>query len=523
MSTRHRRAIAVAALAGLGFIAGPATGQGLAPIVYTVRIPAPATHYAYVEVVVPAAGRRSLDLMMATWSPGFYRVEDYAGRVEDLLARASGGAPLSVERTGRNRWKVPTGGAVSVSVSYRLLCDQRSVTTNSVSSELGVLNGAATFLTLAEPGPRAHEVRLELPAEWKMAMTALARTPDGLPNHYRAADFDTLVDSPIVAGALEVHEFEVEGSRHLLVDVGERERWDGRRAAGDLERMVRAVRRLWGFLPFERYVFLNVFRQGGGGLEHKDSTLLTADAARVATPPGYARWLAFAGHEYFHAFNVKRLRPVELGPFDYESAPRTSSLWISEGLTSYYAGILLARAGLTSAQDFLASLSAQIERLQQQPGRLLQTLEQSSLDVWSNSLSGVNPNEKTVSYYVKGQVVGFLLDARIRASTAGAMSLDDVMRAAYRRYAADRGFTADEFRAVAEGVAGVDLKAWFKKAIASTEELDYSEALDWFGLRFAAVDGEDAKSSWNLAIRDGASDSQKARLRALLEPSAERR
>lgn len=470
MITHHRRAIAVAALAGvLGFIPGPAAGQGLDPIVYTVRVPDPATHYALVEVAVPAAGRSSLDLMMATWSPGFYRVEDYAGRVQDLLARARGGAPLSVERTSSNRWKVPTGGAATVTVSYRLLCDQRSVTTNSVSNELGVLNGAATFLTLAEPGP-------------------------------------------------QVHEFEVEGSRHALVDVGEREQWDGRRAAGDLQRMVSAVRRLWGFLPFERYLFLNVFRQGGGGLEHKDSTLLTANAARVATPAGYARWLDFVGHEYFHAFNVKRLRPVELGPFDYESAPRTSSLWISEGLTSYYAEILLARAGLTSALEFLASLSAQIERLQKQPGRLLQTLEQSSLDVWSNSLSGVNPNEKTVSYYIKGQVVGFLLDARIRAATTGAKSLDDVMRDAYRRYAADRGFTADEFRSVAEGVAGVDLNAWFKKAIASTEELDYSEALDWFGLRFAAVDGAEAKSIWNLAIRDGASDAQKARLRALLEP-----
>jgi predicted metalloprotease with PDZ domain len=280
--------------------------------------------------------------------------------------------------------------------------------------------------------------------------------------------------------------------------------------------MVRAVRRFWGFLPYRRYVFLNVFRQGGGGLEHKNSTLLTVNAARVATPEGYRSWLAFAGHEYFHAFNVKRLRPAELGPFDYEKEPRTTSLWLSEGVTSYYAALMLSRAGLTAPPDFLASMSSVIRQLQQAPGRLVQTLEQSSYDVWNNSLSGVNPNATTVSYYVKGEVVGLLLDAHIRQMTGGSRSLDDVMRLAYERYAGDRGFTPDEFRATAEEVARIDLRDWFRRALASTEELDYAEALSWYGLRFAASSAQDPKAAWTLEARDDASDAQKTQLRALL-------
>jgi predicted metalloprotease with PDZ domain len=168
--------------------------------------------------------------------------------------------------------------------SYRITGDRRSVTSNWVSEDLVVLNGAPTFLTLVEPGdrPRPHDVRLELPAKCRRSISALPAPPHGGPNDYRAADYDTLVDSPIVAGDLSIHEFEVEGSQHLLADAGAIGPWDGARAAGDLEKIVRATRRFWGFLPFRRYVFLNVFRAGAGGLEHKDSTLLTANPARGA-------------------------------------------------------------------------------------------------------------------------------------------------------------------------------------------------------------------------------------------------
>jgi predicted metalloprotease with PDZ domain len=510
--------VPVAALVGL---VGPAPracpAEAVEPITYTVRFPVPDTHIAEVEASYPTDGRASIELMMPVWTPGFYRVENYAGQVRDLSGRTPDGQALRVEQPQKNHWTVQTGGAKRVVVSYALRCESRSVTTNWVGDDLAVLNGAATFLTLVETGKRPHDIRLELAAGWGRSMTGLDAAPGGGADHYRAADFDTLVDSPIVAGNLEVHEFEVGGSNHLVVSAGDFAGWDGKRAAADLKKVVEEHRRMWGFLPFQRYVFLCVFRRGGGGLEHRNSTLVTTRAAAMRTPTSYRSWLNFVSHEYFHAFNAKRLRPVELGPFDYEKEPRTTGLWVAEGVTAYYDGLLTTRARLAAPQDFLARLSGNIDRLQKMPGRRQQTLEQASLDVWTSSFSGIGGGNTTVSYYVKGPVVAFLLDAKVRRETDGVKTLDDVMKLAYQRYSGEKGFTAEQFRQTAEEVAGVDLRAWFQTAVGSTEELDYAEALDWLGLRFAP--GEGATKTWRLEVRDDATAAQRGRLKAWLGPA----
>jgi len=386
----------------------PGKAQALEPIVYTVKFPSPDKNVAEVAAVFPTDKRPSVEIMMAVWSPGFYRVEDYAQRVEGLIARTTEGGPLAVDSTRKNRWRIKTNGLSKVVVSYRLSCKQSSVTTNYVGDDLAVLNGAAAFITLVEQAHRPHEVQLELPAKWQRSATALEPAADGKPNHYQAPDYDTLVDSPIVAGAPVVHEFEVDGSKHFLVDVGEIGPWDGAKAAVAIKKIVTETRRFWGFLPFKTYYFLNVFRRGGGGLEHKNSTLLTASPSRMANGHASFRWLSFVSHEYFHAFNVKRLRPVELGPFDYEDPPQTGSLWISEGLTTYFGDLIVARAGLCKREEYLAAMSSHIDQLQNSAGRLVQSLEQSSLDVWSSGTSGVGRNRATsVSYYVKGLSSGF--------------------------------------------------------------------------------------------------------------------
>ena len=285
------RVALVAALIGLtGLTPRSGRAQALEPIIYNLGVPAPGKHIAEVEAIVPAGKGPSIEIMMATWSPGFYRVEDYAKRVQGLSARTTDGVPLEVEATRKNRWRIQTHGGPKVVVSYRLVCEQSSVTTNYVGDALGVINGAPTFITLVEQARRPHEVRLALPPEWKRSVTALDPAADGRPNHYLAPDYDTLVDSPIVAGDPVVHEFEVDGSKHFLVDVGDVGSFDGQTAAEELRKIVEETRRFWGFLPFKKYYFLNVFRRGGGGLEHKNSTLLTASANRTANARGNLGW-----------------------------------------------------------------------------------------------------------------------------------------------------------------------------------------------------------------------------------------
>jgi predicted metalloprotease with PDZ domain len=530
-------------------------GKAADPIRYTVTFPAPEKHLAQVEAVFPTEKKAAIELYMPVWSPGFYRVEDYAKNVEGLEARTPDGMKLGVEQSRKNRWRITCGSNAKIIVTYQLKCEGRSVTTNWVDDKMAVLNGAPTFATLVESMRRPHEIKIELPPNWKQSMTALEPASDGLANRYRAVDYETLVDSPIVAGDPSVHEFQVDGRRHFLVDIGETGQWDGQKAARDLEKIVTETRRFWGLLPFKKYYFLNVFRFGGGGLEHRDSTLLTASPGRLAASGADYRWFSFVSHEYFHAFNVKRLRPVELGPFDYENPPHTSSLWIAEGLTSYFGELIVTRAGLGKTDDFLAAISGHIGQLQTAPGRLVQTLEQSSLDVWSGGTSGVGRNRSTtVSYYVKGPVVGFLLDAKIRHATGDKKGFDDAMRLAYTRYAGERGFTAEQFRATTEEIAGLNLKEWFHHALASTEELDYAEALDWYGLRFAPPDepaekgsdqpgekaatdatpksslkpasdvakkqagtrSDEARRRWRLEVRPDATEAQKTHLRSLI-------
>jgi predicted metalloprotease with PDZ domain len=483
---------------------------------YTVAFPDLISHTAVVGAHVPTDGRASLELMMPVWSPGYYKVENYADRVNEFSARSPSGAALEVEHAASNRWRIATSGAREVVVRYRVVADQQFVTANWVGDSLIVINGAPTFVTIADTVHRAADVKLDLPAGWRSA-TSLDSVPDGLRDHYQAADYDELVDSPIVAGDLRLRSFAVDGSRHSIVDAGNIDSWDSEHAAHDLARIVDEHRRFWKKLPYDRYVLLNVFRRGGGGLEHRNSTLLTSNASRSSTKPAYLGWLNFVSHEYFHAMNVKRLRPIELGPFDYEGAPKTPSLWISEGLTTYYGDLMVARSGLAGAPEFLDWMSALIGQLQNTPGRLVQTLSQSSLDVWNSENSAVGMDRaNTVSYYTKGPVVGFLLDATIRRLTRDRKSLDDVMRLAYARYSGPRGFTPEQFRAVASEVAGVDLDGWFHRALDTTAELDYDDALAWYGLRFDG--GEDAKARWQLRARPDATAIQRAHLQSLLAP-----
>lgn len=478
------KALVLALLIGC---ASAAWAQELGPIQYVVSFPSPHTHYLEVDATVPTGGQPQIDLMMPVWTPGSYLVREYARNVEALAARDGRGRMLSVEKTRKNRWRVSTGGAPKVSVKYNVYAREMSVRTNWVEDRFALINGAPTFVTLVEARQRPHEVRLQLPPDWKLTLTGLPAAPGGQPHHYRAPDYDTLVDSPIVAGNPAVYQFEVAGKPHYLVDVGEAGAWDGARAARDLEQVVRAALKMWRQLPYDKYLFLNMITESTGGLEHKNSTVMMTSRSSTATRPAYLTWLGTASHEFFHAWNVKRLRPIELGPFDYENENYTKSLWIAEGFTEYYSSVLVHRAGLSSQSEFLQALSANVESLQTSPGRLVQPVDMASYDAWIKYYRpDENSADSSVSYYTKGAVLAFLLDARIRHATGGSKTLDDAMRLAYERYSGLKGYTPDDFKRLVEEVGGsqAGIRDWFAKAVESTEELDYREALDWFGLLF---------------------------------------
>ena len=477
---------------GLATSAGVSAASNGDPIRYTVRFPDPQTHYVSIEATLPASGQPEVEVFMPVWTPGSYLVREFARNVEAITVSDPAGKPLVFSKSRKNRWRIKTNGAPEIRFSYRVYSREMSVRTNWVEDSFALLNGAPTFVTLVGGLARPHDVRIELPPRWKTTMPGLPDAPDGRPHHYLAPDYDTLVDSPILAGNPAVYRFEVDGIPHFLVNQGEAGVWDGPRSAADAEKIVRENREMWGALPYKKYVFLNMITESGGGLEHRNSVCMMTTRWATRTRKSYIGWLDLVAHEYFHAWNIKRLRPAELGPFDYENENPTRSLWVAEGITDYYAPLTLRRAALSSTQEFLGtdtppspgSLSATIATLQSTPGRLVQSAEQSSYDAW---IKFYRPDENSVntsvSYYTKGAVVGWLLDARIRHATGGAKSLDDLMRLAFEKFSGEQGFTPEEFKATAATIAGKPLGDFFRHTVESTEELDYTEALDWFGLR----------------------------------------
>ncbi len=516
-----RLTVAVAVLVAGWLTPGALTraqSDKLEPLIYTIRFPQPISRSFTVDVTVPTEKRDSVDLMMAIWSPGFYGLQNYADRVSSFAATAPDGTALEFTKPTPSRWTIKTGGRPSFNISYVVAAPRGSNLSNGVTETSAVIIGPASYITLVEKAHRQAEVRLELPDGWKGSMTSLDAASDGKPNHYVAPDYDILADSPILAGVdLSITEFDVSGIKHYWTYLGKAE-WEGPKVVEALAPLLEEHVRFWGGLPYKKYAFLNIIVTGGGsGVEHLNSVAITTSGREPTTQDAKFRNAAFISHEYFHAMNVKRLRPVELGPFDYEHSPVTTGLWVGEGLTSYFGDLLAERSGLGSPQDYLAFESKHITDLQvNQPGRLVQTLEQSSSQMFEQI-----PRDKKVDYYVKGPVVGLVLDAHIRKLTDDKKSMDDVIRLEYQRWSGAKGYTADEFNKTVSDAAGADVSALLHKLIATTEEVDYTEMLDWFGLRFMTDSGDPTKT-WTLEVRPDATAAQKQHFAAFMARSNSR-
>ncbi|EDY82617.1 peptidase, M61 (glycyl aminopeptidase) family protein [Verrucomicrobiia bacterium DG1235] len=459
-------------------------------ISYTLQFPDASRHYMDVEMRVPTDGADIIDLFMPVWTPGSYLVREYSRNVISLEAEDLTGGDLDVSKTIKNRWRVDAGGSEWIVVRYRLFCREINVRGNWVESDFAVINGAPTFLSVVDDYQRPYRVTVDLPAEWERTCSPLA--PAGDENSYWAPDFDTLVDSPLIAGAPQVDRFEVDGVDHFLVTLGGGGVWDNARVARNVQHLVKTQRDFWGGLPYsEPYYVFNLLTGSRGGLEHRQSLMMTADRWYSMNRGGVRSWLSLVSHEFFHVWNGKRLRPVELGPFEYEHENYCSSLWVVEGITSYYQHVLLARAGYNTNDQYLGALSGSIAGTERTPGRFVQSLSASSFDAW---IKAYRREENSVnalfSYYSGGAVAGFLIDAEIQRASGGEASLDDVLLEAYEHFSGEQGYSESEFISLASEVAGEDLGPWFDRLVRQPGAFDYQPALDWFGLEF-----EHSKSS----------------------------
>jgi len=455
-------------------------------IAFTVSMSKAYTHLLEVEmrVQIPANLQvpNETDLVMPVWTPGSYLIREFERHVQDFAADANGRA-LDWAKVNKNTWRVKTSGVRQWRATYRVYANELSVRTSELNSDHAFWNNAA-LLMYREGSINAPATLRILPAPgWKIA-TGLPAV-DGQPNTFRAENFDVLYDSPVECSNFKQIDFEVRGVPHRIVIDGEGN-YDQKRMLAGVQKIVETETALFGDLPYHDYTFILHLRANtGGGLEHLNSTALGFRRNGFAKEEGYRSFWSLVAHEFFHLWNVKRIKPDALGPFDYTKENYTRLLWVAEGITDYYGQLMLRRAGLISDQTYLDQLAKRIEDFQNTPGRLEMSAEESSFDTW---IKFYRPDENSVnsaiSYYDKGELLGLLLDLDIRRRTHGAKSLDDVMRYLYDEFfKKGRNYTPADVQRACELMAGASLDQFFSRYVRGREELPYDEMLAAAGLQ----------------------------------------
>lgn len=464
--------------------------ESLPTIHYQVAMPQPETHLFEVTLRLVGFPLSVLDLKLPVWTPGSYLVREYAKHLQDFTAFAGENAdlsrskPLAWRKLSKNHWQVETKGLKEVNVRYRIFANELSVRTNHLDATHGYFNGAALFFRL--PGWEEQSIQVTiLPPfpEWQVT-TALPSVP-GQANTFRACNFDTLVDSPCEIGCHQLYHFEVLGKPHELAIWGQGN-VSAEQVIADLQKIIAFEAQMFGGLPYQRYVFLlHLFSQAYGGLEHKNCCSLIYQRFGFREREKYERFMQLVAHEFFHLWNVKRIRPKALEAFDYDQENYTPSLWFCEGTTSYYDLVIPLRSGIYDVKSFLINWSKEITKYLTTPGRHVQTLSESSFDAWIKLYrQDANSSNSQISYYLKGEMVSLLLDLLIRALHKNQLSLDDVMRKMWHQFGKKEiGYTPEQLQQVIESVAKIDLSDFFTRYIHGLDELPFNEYLEPFGLQ----------------------------------------
>jgi predicted metalloprotease with PDZ domain len=413
---------------------------------------------------------------------------DYPGNVRNFMASTPGGREIPFSMTNENTWQLVPGNISSFTIGYDVFSDRRFVASNFLDTTHGYIVPAATFMFLNGHINTPVSVKVVPFDTWNNIATGLDDV-EGKVNEFRAADFDVLYDCPILVGKLEEFpSFTVDGVEHRFIAYNPGT-FNRETFIEDLQKTVMAGTEIIGEIPYRRYTFIGI-GPGGGGIEHLNNTTISFTGRGLDNPGAMSRTMKFIAHEYFHNYNVKRIRPYELGPFNYERENRTNLLWFSEGITVYYEYLIVRRAGLINDGELLASIESNINAFENDPGRQFQSLSQASYNTWSDGPFGNRQGgaDRSISYYDKGPVVGMILDFAIRNATGNKKSLDDVMRYLYRRYykELERGFTDAELQDACEVIAGTSLANEFEY-VYTTREIDYSTYLTYAGLKMSEV------------------------------------
>jgi predicted metalloprotease with PDZ domain len=441
-----------------------------AVVEYTVNISNPIAHLYDVQMSIRGIRDESVSVSMPAWAPGAYTIREFARNVQEFHASTARGQALKWQQIDKQTWQISKQAMDDVDLRYRVYSTQ-------LTDEMADVNGPATFMYVVGQKHLPSSVKYNAPSGWNV-YTGLEKKGD----RYHASDYDIFIDAPAFIGKFKVLEFDAGGASHRLVFSKPDISMTQQQVVADVKDIVNATIAIFGKLPYKDYTFLFKVQPqtGSGGVEHLNSTRITVGENDFVNQVPYRRFLFVVAHEFFHVWNVKRIRPAVLGPFDYTREANTRLLWVSEGITSYYANLLLLRTGIYVQREYLDNAAQMIDSLQHAPGRLLTSLEEASWNTWTR---GDNADNASISYYTKGEIVGMLLDVEIRSRTKNQKSLDDVLRYLLENYANKGiGFPEEGFLKAVETVVGSGFDEFFAANVEGRQEIDYNRYLAKAGL-----------------------------------------
>ncbi len=454
-------------------------------LAYEVSMENPHQHYFEVKMSVSNLEQDELVVKLPVWTPGSYLVREFARNIDYFEVTDQKGNALEWNKVKKNAWSIQSKGASEVLVTYRVYAFEHSVRTSFLDADHGYINGASVFLYVDEHLELPSTVKINPYKDFKKISTSL-KPVNGDQWTLSSPNYDILVDSPIEIGNQEIIEFEAGGVPHYFALVGEGN-YKTDQMIKDVQKIVDEQVKMFGDMPCEDYTFiLHNTENSYGGLEHLNSTCLIYPRWDYQPYDKYVRYLGLVSHEYFHLWNVKRIRPHALGPFDYETENYTQLLWMAEGLTSYFDDLILLRADLIKPNDYLNIVTKNLNRVENTPGVHVQSLSDASFDAWIKYYrKNENTNNCCISYYTKGALVAMALDLAIRHHTNNEQNVDQVLVRVYEDYykKQGRGITEKEFQEVIEEVTGQSMDDFLQNYVYNTTPIDYNKYLAYAGLK----------------------------------------
>lgn len=471
----------------------PAETFGQQPkILYRLGMSKPSTHLFEVEILLKELPpRQSLDFLLPVWRPGMYMILDFASGVQDFNAINGDDKPLKWEKVEKSRWHVETNGAPEVRVRYRVYADEFYQRTRGLNDEHGFVDGTSVFMYLEEYRNVPLALEVHPYADWHVT-TGL----EGGGKRFSAPSYDYFIDCPLEIGTQKDFTFEVDGVPHVLSIAGEGN-WTSDTLVRDIAKIIKGQKDFWGEFPYGKYVFLvQCLSNAGGATEHINSTIIQTRPFIFKNKEYYRGFLGTVSHEYFHTWNVKQLRPKGMHPYDFARENYTKELWVAEGTTSYYDGLIMERIGFTKADKYIEGFGDIVQYDRQRPGNAVQPVSEASFDAWVKASRGTEQSYNVESdIYGKGANVSCLLDLQIRKLSSNAHSLDDVMRGMYKRFTlAGQGYTLKDLQSVSEEFAGASLQKFFDDYVFGAQPLLWEESLLAAGIEITPKDS--VKKPW---------------------------